>query len=167
MRVTFVVALVFVALNACTGQVAKSTADKQTILNLDRELTEALFSGKCDVFESILADDYSGTGTDGTVRTKTQTIDSCKSFAVLPESIRPKPNVATNDSDIRLYDNVAVQTGKRTAEQQLATFSDWVNKRPPIKLVDEVRYMSVWVKTNDRWQLISAQATKLTPPDRP
>jgi hypothetical protein len=166
MRVIFVIALVLVALNACAGQRATSTADKQTILNLDRELTEALFSGKCDVFERILADDYSGTGADGTVRNKTQTIDSCKSFAAFPESIRPKPNVASRDSDIRLYQNVAVETGKRTAEQQLATFSDWVNKRPPIKLVDEVRYISVWVKTNDRWQLVSAQATKLTPPDR-
>src|SRR5260370_25480600 len=151
MRGIFVIALVVVALNACAGQTPTSTSDKQTILNLDRELTEAFLAGKCDIIERILANDYSGIGADGTVRNKTQAIDSCKSLAAYPESIRPKPNVATNDCEIRLYHNVAVETGKRTAEQQLATFSDWVNKRPPTKLVDEVRYTMVWTKTNDRW----------------
>ena len=165
MRVIFVIALVVVALSACAGQTPTSTADKQTILNLDRELTEAFLTGRCDVVERTLANDYSGTGADGTVRNKTQAIDDCKSFAAYPETIRPQPKVAT-DADVRLYQNVAVVTGKRTAEQQLATFSDWVNKRPPLKVVDEVRYTMVWVKTNDRWQLVSAQATKLAPPDR-
>ncbi len=165
MRSLIVIALVVVSLNACAGQTPTGGKDKQTIFNLDHELTEALLSGKCDVFERILADDYSGTGADGTVRNKAQAIDACKSFAAYPESIRPQPKVA-NDADVRLYQNVAVVTGKRAAEQQLATFSDWVNKRPPLKVVDEVRYTMVWIKTNDRWQLVSAQATKLAPTDR-
>jgi hypothetical protein len=164
MRVVVVIVFVLLALNGCAGQRANAT-DKETILNLDRELTEALLSGRCDVFEGVLADDYSGTGTDGTARNKAQTIDSCKSLAALPESIRPKPSV-TNDSEVRFYQNVAIQTGKRSSQQQLTTFSDLVDKHLPIKLVDEVRYISVWVKTSDHWQLVSAQATKLTPADR-
>src|SRR5262245_33474436 len=131
MRGFFLVTLVVLTLNSCGGQSPPDTADKQIILNLDKELTEALFAGKCDAFERILADDYSGTGAEGTLQNKTQTIESCKSFASLPESIRPKLNVATSDSDIRVYQNVAVETGKRTSEQLLATFSNRANNRPP------------------------------------
>jgi Domain of unknown function (DUF4440) len=166
MRTILFVALTVVTLNACAAQTPTGNADKQTILSLGRELREAPLSGKCEVFERILANDYSGTGSDGTVRNKAQTIDSCKTFAALPESIRPRPDVATHDCDIRIYQNVAVETGNSTAEQQFATLSDWENKRAPIKVVDEVRYTTVWVKTDDRWQLASAQTTKIAPPER-
>lgn len=165
MKSVFLIALVVLALNACAGQTPTTTGDKEAILNLDRDLTEAFFAGKCDVVAGILTDDYSETGGDGTVRNKTQAIDSCKSLAAYPESIRPQPKL-TGDADVRLYQNVAVVTGKRTAEQQLATFSDWVNKHPPTKLVDEVRYTMVWAKTNHRWQLVSAQVTAVAAPAR-
>ena len=163
MRSIFVVAFILVALNACAGQVPTSAADKQAILNLDRQLTEAFLRGRCDVVERILAIDYSETGADGTHRNKSQVLETCKSLAAYPESIRPQPKVAT-DADVRLFQNVAVVTGKRTAEQQLLTYSDFLNKRPPIKLVDEVRYTMVWAK-KDRWELVSAQVTKVSPPD--
>jgi hypothetical protein len=166
MRSILLVALTVVGLNACAAQTQTAATDKQTILSLGRELREAPFSGKCDGFERILTNDYAGTGSDGTVRNKPQTIDSCKTFAALPESIRPRPDVATHDSDIRLYQNVAVETGRTTAEQQFATLSDWENKHAPIRIVDEIRYIMVWVRTNDRWQLVSAQSTKIAPPER-
>jgi hypothetical protein len=166
MRTILVVALTLVTLNACAAQTPRGNADKQTILSLGGELREAPFSGKCEVFERILANDYSATGSDGTVRNKVQTIETCKTFAALPESIRSRPDVATHDSDIRVYQNVAVETGKSTAEQQFATFSDWENKRAPIKVVDEVRYTTVWLKTADRWQLVSAQTTKIVSTER-
>jgi hypothetical protein len=168
MRSTLLVFLWVVALSFCSGQTrtSKGTQDKQTILHLDREFTEASISGKCDVVERILANNYAGTGSDGTALNKTQVVESCKSLAAYPESIRPKPEISVSDSEVRFYENVAIVIGKRRAQQELATYSDWVNKRPPFTVVEEVRYTMVWVMTNDRWQLVSSQATKIAQPDR-
>lgn len=163
MRRMCVVALVGFAFNACTPSLFTNATDKQTILNLDRELASAVISGKCDVLDQILADDYLGTSSDGSVSTKPQVLDSCKSLATLPESIRPQPKI-TADAEVRLYQNVGVVAGKQISEQEYGRLSDFDNKRSTTKIVDESRFTKVWVKTRDRWQLVLSQTT-LSAPD--
>ena len=91
---------------------------------------------------SLLADDYLGATPDGQVQNKQQFIDS----VVAGTFAAGKPTVS--DRKVHVYGDTAISTGTISGVGASGT--------------DKVRYMRVFVKRNNRWQVVATQATRIT-----
>ena len=87
----------------------------------------------------IYADDFIGVGPSGTVRTKPQVISDFTSGDLKFQSI------TTDDVQVRVYENTAVETGRSTMIGQDK------NKVVP----RDNRFTRVWVKQHGSWQLVA------------
>ena len=145
MRKTFVIPiLVFVAASIALGQKQNAGSDQeksivQTIRQLDSERIQAQVSADTVALNRIYADDFIGVGPSGTVRTKPQVISDFTSGGLKFQSI------TTDDVQVRVYGNTAVETGRSTMIGQDK------NKVVP----RDNRFTRVWVKLHGNWQLVA------------
>jgi uncharacterized protein (TIGR02246 family) len=135
-----------------TGEKVSATASaEQDLINLDKQWGEAGLRGDAAVLETILADDFMGVSPTGTA-TKAQNIAEAKTTAT---DITNATYVADAYTVRFLDPNTAVMThsalekglnkGKEYSEQHWSTH--------------------VWVKRNDRWQVVASQSTPV--PQKP
>ena len=144
MRQTFTIALlVFSALAIASGQeqgaIKDSKSVEQIIRKLDNERIQAQIHADATALERIYADDFTGVGPSGTVRTKPQVISDFTSGDLRFQSI------TTDDVRVRVYGNTAVETGRST-----------MNGHDKGKEVPhDTRFTRVWVKQHGRWRLVA------------
>ena len=145
MRTTFITALLILSTSSITlGQKQGTGNDQrksidQIIRQLDNERIQAQMSADTVVLNRIYADDFIGVGPSGTVRTKPQVISDFTSGGLKFQSI------TTDDVQVRVYKNTAVQTGRSTMIGQDK------NKVVP----RDNRFTRVWVKQHGSWQLVA------------
>ena len=145
MRKTFVVALLaLLSTSIALGQKQKARNDQsksieQTIRQLDSERIQAQIGADTVALNRIYADDFIGVGPSGTVRTKPQVISDFTSGGLKFQSI------TTDDVQVRVYGNTAVETGRSTMIGQDK------NKVVP----RDNRFTRVWVKLHGNWQLVA------------
>src|SRR5438045_6969562 len=114
MRITFVIALLALsATSTALGQKQDAGNDQansidQTIRQLDSERIQAQIDADTVALNRIYADDFIGVGPSGTVRTKPQVISDFTSGGLKFQSI------TTDDVQVRVYGNTAVETGLST-----------------------------------------------------
>ena len=145
MRTTFVIALL--ALSAtftALGQKQDAGKDKgkridQTIRQLDSERIQAQINADTVALNRIYADDFIGVGPSGTVRTKPQVISDFTSGGLKFQSI------TTDDVQVRIYGNTAVETGRSTMIGQ--------DKHKVVPR--DNRFTRVWLKLHGNWQLVA------------
>jgi ketosteroid isomerase-like protein len=145
MRITFVIALLSLSASIIAlGQKQNVRNDQeksiiQTIRKLDIERIQAQIDADTVALNRIYADDFIGVGPSGTVRTKPQVISDFTSGGLKFQSI------TTDDVQVRVYGNTAVETGRSTMIGQDKT-----------KVVPrDNRFTRVWVKLHGSWQLVS------------
>ena len=130
----FITVLVFAV--AATGVAQKESAGsyrrsvEETIRKLDSERIQAQIDADTVALNRIYADDFIGVGPSGTVRTKPQVISDFTSGGLKFQSI------TTDDVQVRVYGNTAVETGRSTMIGQDK------NKVVP----RDNRFTRVWVK---------------------
>lgn len=135
-----------------TGEkVSASTNAEQDLIKLDKQWGEAGLRGDAAVLEGILADDFMGVSPTG-VATKAQNIAEAKTEA---------PNItnATYVADgytVRFLDPT-------TAVMTHSALEKGLNKGK--EYTDQHWSMHVWVKRNDRWQVVASQSTPI--PQKP
>ena len=144
MRITFVIALLALsATSTALGQKHNARNDKekiiQTIRQLDSKRIQAQIDADTAALNRIYADDFIGVGPSGTVRAKPQVISDFISGGLKFQSI------TTDDVQIRVYGNTAVQTGRSTMIGQDK------NKVVP----RDNRFTRVWAKLHGNWQLVA------------
>jgi len=145
MRTTFITALLIPSTSSITlGQKQGTGNDQrksidQIIRQLDNERIQAQMSADTVVLNRIYADDFIGVGPSGTVRTKPQVISDFTSGGLKFQSI------TTDDVQVRVYKNTAVQTGRSTMIGQDK------NKVVP----RDNRFTRVWVKLHGNWKLVA------------
>jgi len=145
MRTTFITALLILSTSSITlGQKQGTGNDQrksidQIIRQLDNERIQAQMSADTVVLNRIYADDFIGVGPSGTVRTKPQVISDFTSGGLKFQSI------TTDDVQVRVYKNTAVQTGRSTMIGQDK------NKVVP----RDNRFTRVWVKLHGNWKLVA------------
>src|SRR5216110_4060808 len=88
------------------------TSVEQVIRTLDNERIQAQIHADATALDRIYAADFIGVGTSGTVRTKPQVILDFTSGDLKFQSI------TTDDVQVRVYGNTAVETGRSTMEGQ-------------------------------------------------
>lgn len=109
------------------------------IRQLDHERIQAQIGADRAALERIYADDFIGIGPSGTVRTKSQVLSDFTSGNLKFQSI------TTDDVQVRVYGNTAVETGRSTMIGQDN------NKPVPV----DNRFTRVWVKQQGRWRLVA------------
>ena len=145
MRITFVIVLLSLsAASTALGQKQDAGNDRgksidQIIRQLDSERIQAQIHADTVALNRIYADDFIGVGPSGTVRTKPQVISDFTSGGLKFQSI------TTDDVQVRVYGNTAVETGRSTMIGQDK------NKVVP----RDNRFTRVWVKLHGSWQLVS------------
>ena len=145
MRITFVITLLALsATSTALGQKQDAGNDRrksidQTIRQLDSERIQAQIHADTVALNRIYADDFIGVGPSGTVRTKPQVISDFTSGGLKFQSI------TTDDVQVRVYGNTAVETGRSTMIGQDK------NKVVP----RDNRFTRVWVKLYGNWKLVA------------
>jgi ketosteroid isomerase-like protein len=107
-----------------------SHAYDTAILNQDKTALAALF-----------ADEYTATNENGRVRNKEEDIAAMTS----PDLKFTSVNSVDSERRIRIYGNLAVETGKYSVQG--------THKGSPF--TEEGRYTSTWIKRNGRWQIVA------------
>ena len=114
MRRTIVIAApVLTTASIAPGQRPSASGDRrgsieQVIRQLDHERIQAQIGADATALDRIYADDFIGVGPSGTVRTKPQVISDFTSGDLKFQSI------TTDDVQVRVYGNTAVETGRST-----------------------------------------------------
>src|SRR5689334_4596558 len=117
----------------------------QVIKQLDQERIQAQIGADRAALDRIYADDFIGIGPSGTVRTKPQVLSDFTSGTLKFQSI------TTDEVQVRVYGNTAVETGVSTMKGQDQ------NKTVPV----DNRFTRVWVKQHGRWRLVANHYSSL------
>ena len=145
MRRTLVIAVLgLTATSIALGQKQSASRNQrssveQAIRQLDNERIQAQIGADVVALDRIYADDFVGVGPSGTVRTKTQVISDFTSGALKFQSI------TTDEVQIRVYENAAVETG----------LSTMVGQDKGKAVPRDTRFTRVWVKQQGRWRLVA------------
>ena len=118
---------------------AEQSKVEKIIRTLDTERIQAQIDADAAALARLYADDFIGVGPSGTVRTKPQVIADFTSGALKFESI------TTDDVQVHVYGNTAVETGRSTMQGQ--------DKGRPVP--QETRFTRVWVKLQGQWRLVA------------
>ena len=140
--VIFVLAITLMSLalgqEESAGRNQKNSVE-QAIRKLDDERIQAQIAADAVALDRIYADDFIGVGPSGTVRTKPQVISDFTSGTLKFQSI------TTDDVQVRVYENTAVETGLSTMNGQ--------DKGKDVPR--DTRFTRVWVKQQGRWRLVA------------
>jgi ketosteroid isomerase-like protein len=112
---------------------------EEAIKKLDNERIQAQIHADATALDRIYAADFIGVGPSGTLRTKPQVISDFTSGDLKFQSI------TTDDVQVRVYGNTAVETGRST-----------MNGQDKGKTVPrDTRFTRVWVKQQGGWRLVA------------
>jgi len=142
---TLVIAVVMLAATSIAlGQKQSAKRDRsrnveQTIRRLDGERIQAQIHADATALDRIYADDFVGVGPSGTVRTKPQVIADFTSGNLRFQSI------TTDEVQVRVYGNTAVETGRSTMTGQ--------DKGKDVPR--DTRFTRVWINQRGRWRLVA------------
>ena len=121
---------------------------EEAIRRLDGERIQAQIHADATALDRIYAGDFIGVGPSGRVRTKPQVISDFTSGDLKFQSI------TTDDVQVRVYGNTAVETGRSTM----------IGQDKGQTVPRDTRFTRVWVKQQGRWRLVanhySAQTTR-------
>ncbi len=106
---------------------------------------EAIVRGDLAALERILSDDLSYTHATGVFETKAEFLDKLKSGQLKYEAFAPE------DIRVRVYGTTGVVTGIARVRVQV--------KGELLQF--QLRFTDVYVKKDDRWQMVAWQATRL------
>jgi len=112
---------------------------EQTIRELDKERIQAQIGADASALDRLYADDFIGVGPSGTVRNKAQVISDFTSGELKFQSI------TTDEVQIRVYENTAVETG----------LSTMIGQDKGKAVPRDTRFTRVWVRRHGRWQLVA------------
>ena len=145
MRWTLVLAVLALPMTSIAlGQEQSAGRDQrssveQAIRQLDNERIQAQIGADAVAIDRIYADDFIGVGPSGTVRNKAQVIADFTSGALKFQSI------TTDEVQVRVYENTAVETG----------LSTMVGQDKGKAVPRDTRFTRVWVKREGRWRLVA------------
>jgi ketosteroid isomerase-like protein len=144
MRRTLLAAtLGFLALSASAASFA---SDEQAIRKLDREMAIATYTADAEWFRIHLSDDYVRITSSGELQTKAELIESMKKRGTYIEPYE------TGDVRIHAYGSTVIVTGRIVQRY----------RESGERVVAELRYSDVWIKTEEGWFNISGQVSPIT-----
>lgn len=120
-------------------------ADRQAIAAAERALAAAHLTLDLDVIDRLLHPDYVIVQPGGAVETKSDVLASYRT------GTRHWDKASVDDFDIRLYRDAGVVVGRWQA----------TGRNGSVAFDYSARFVSVWVRIDDRWQNVTYQATEI------
>lgn len=120
----------------------------RAIEKLEAQWQKAELHGDTNTMESMLSDDYLGIYADGTLATKTETLEDTKSGEIR------FTRIDTSDRKIRVYGSTAVVVSR--AEVQGTINGEDISGR--------YRYTRVYHRSNGVWKIVSFEASPMHEP---
>jgi uncharacterized protein (TIGR02246 family) len=145
MKRTFVITvIVLTATSIALGQKKSTSKDEgssveHAIKQVDNERIQAQIHADAAALDRIYADDFIGIGPSGAVRTKPQVLADFTSYDLKFQSI------TTDEVQVRVYENTAVETG----------LSTMIGQDKGKTVPRDNRFTRVWVKQQGRWRLVA------------
>ena len=145
MKCTLVITVLSITLTSIArGQEQSASRDQrssveQAIRQVDNERIQAQIHADATALDRIYAADFIGVGPSGTVRTKPQVIADFTSGNLKFQSI------STDEVQVRVYENTAVETG----------LSTMVGQDKGKTVPHDTRFTRVWVRQQGRWRLVA------------
>ena len=128
---------------------AEQSKVEKIIRTLDTERIQAQIDADAAALARLYADDFIGVGPSGTVRTKPQVIADFTSGDLKFQSI------TTDEVQVRVYENTAVETG----------LSTMVGQDKGKAVPRDTRFTMLWVNQQWRWQLVANHySSRITQP---
>jgi ketosteroid isomerase-like protein len=121
---------------------------EREIRDLEGQINAAVVSGNLQVFERLLADDFTHTNHTGVYRTRAQWLANHK------PGQSPYDAYDVDDLAIRVYGDTAVVTARTTPKGR-------DSKGKPI--TGQYRYLRVWARREGQWRAVAFQGTRVAP----
>ena len=124
---------------------------KQDLMQIERDIGKANVAGDAAFFERVEADEFIFTDAGGGVSNKKEDLDSLKQPA------NPDAKLVSYDVDdmnVRLYDKVAVVTGRVTTKRLVKGQS----------VTGQSRFTDVFVWRDKRWQIVAGHSSRIRTP---
>jgi len=145
------IAMVLSSSLSCFAQAEHADKTAKTVLQvmkIEVAWEQAVLRRDGKAFDRILADDYTGTSSNGETRNKTETLNRLKSAENHFDSF------ASCNHDLNIDGNKVIVTGHVAAK---------------LKVQDQARescfsYTRVYEKRKRRWQVVSSQTNRMTEP---
>ena len=135
-----------VLLGAAVGAHAQSpSADAEAVKAAELRRFEVMTTRDYKALETLLADDLVYTHSSASVDTKASYLESLTSGRVTYKTIAPR------DVKVRIYGTTAIVNG----EAAMTVDSNGQ------ALVNTLRFTDVWVKRDNRWQMVAWQSTRM------
>ena len=124
------------------SQMGQHSKTEDEIMKMEDHWVETRATKDTASTKEMLAEDYLGTDPDGKAQTKQQFLDtvSAGNFAAGHPTI--------SERKVRVYGDTAVSTGLISGGGPDGT--------------SNIRYMRVFVKRNNKWQVVATQATRVS-----
>lgn len=124
------------------GRAADLAIDERAIRELNTDYLQSFVKSDVARYRELLADDFRAVLADGREITKREFLEQ----SAIPPAVK---KFRGDDLVIRLYGETAVASGRVTYER-------------PDGTPTETRYVNVYVRRGGRWQVVSAQMTRVT-----
>ena len=141
----FVIFFALVAMSAFASGQTKPNSDKDELLSLEQQFTDAVLENDAKAIEQIVADDWVIIDADGGMIDKASFLAAIKSGALKHSSMSSK------EIRIRIYNETAVVTALTTAKGK------YMDK----PFTSTERATDVFVKKDGRWQCILSHLTRI------
>jgi ketosteroid isomerase-like protein len=131
---------------------------EREVRQLEARLNRAVVEGDRAFFERVLAPDFTHTSHSGKFKTRAEWMAENKFSSPNEEPSSGRTTYTAFDVDdlaIRLYGETAVATGRSTPKGTNA-------KGEPIR--GQYRFLRVWVKRQEQWQVVAFQGTRIAQP---
>lgn len=136
---------IIVSLLFAAGPAFSQSAEELQVLDLSRRKFDWLTKGTTDSLEALLDERVEYIHSNGWVQTRADVLNDMKSGKLVYQRVTIK------EASARRYGQAAVVTG-------LGTF-EGVNSGTPFKL--DLRYTEVYVRSGNRWKLVSRHANRM------
>jgi hypothetical protein len=145
-----IIAIVLVLAFACLifGQAKKqtqATSAEQELMQMEKDLINAYLKQDVASLDRLLADDYIGTDSDGSLSTKAESISNAKS------GTDPVTSVVVNDMKTHVWGDAGV-VWSRSADK----FQTKGNETS-----GQYQHTTTWVKIAGRWQTVAANSSRV------
>jgi uncharacterized protein (TIGR02246 family) len=124
---------------------AAALAVEQTLMQLERDWSQASLTKDIDALNRIMADDWVNIDFQGRMLTKIQTIASLKSGLPATQA------AGLGEMKVRVFGDSAIVTGSDTGK----------STSKGKEVVEKYLWTDVFVRRNGRWQAVASQSTKI------
>ena len=154
---------VFSALSVFAQTMKPPKVMEDLIKEMESQLSSALQKGDAATVDRIVADEYVEVTAQGALRHKDDVMTLVRARAAAPHAISIGPEVSIEQTQFTIYDEVVVMVGVMKTKYQHMQYqvSTLPDQLPSPDAVQQERFMKVYAKRGDKWQLIASHSTAI------